>query len=368
MGRPWHIGLVLVLAAVAFGGCGGEVRVQSVGQAGAAFFRFGQEGVGELGALDKGWQVVRLGEGWCAQGLKGSHRVGRAGWYRWDISLPEDPVEAGLMLSAGFVGNNSELYLNGKRVGGLGSFQQWDSARPRLVHAFPVMPSFLRWGEVNTVLVRVRGAAGDGGLLGGPVGLFPADALMREIRRLEGHRDWMKLSVVAVCLGLACDGGTAARVDLVCDAKVVSPVGVFPRSTGIGGLLGGVGVPVPSPGAGSSRAVGVSVLCPDSGDGMPVAHRSCRANWGGHGSSFGLGLWGDGRGGHRSVVAPGPALVAHGRAVVGTPGLGSAAACGRAGSGAGSGGRSVQASGEVAFRAFAAGGGGGAGSNRAASS
>ncbi|MEZ5384188.1 MAG: histidine kinase [Prosthecobacter sp.] len=203
---PSHCRVMLLMAVVVLSGCGREARVPRAGKMGGASFRFGNEAALAMAQRSGGWREVRLDAGWRAQGLPGSRWVGRQGWYRWEITLPEEPVEGGLMLSAGFIGNNSEVWFNGVRVGGMGSFDRLDGTRPRTVHAFPVASSLLRWGKVNVVAVRVRAVVGDGGILGGPVGLFPLDELMREMRRLEGQRDWMKLLVAAVglCFALMC--------------------------------------------------------------------------------------------------------------------------------------------------------------------
>lgn len=195
--------LVLLLLVAVCISCEGEGRLKPLVGADVAFFRFGHEADWVVEPFGAAWVTVQLGKGWWAQGLQEARWVGREGWYRWEFTLPEEPVAGGLMLSAGFVGNNSEVWLNGERVGGLGSFDRLDAARPRTVHAFLVKPELLHWGGVNKVAVRVRGVVGDGGILGGPVGLFPMDELMPEIRRLEGHREWMTLSVAALCLGLA---------------------------------------------------------------------------------------------------------------------------------------------------------------------
>lgn len=49
-------------------------------------------------------------------------RVGDDAWYRLRLVVPEDSAEHSWTLSAGFVGNISELWLNGRRLGGIGSF------------------------------------------------------------------------------------------------------------------------------------------------------------------------------------------------------------------------------------------------------
>jgi hypothetical protein len=195
--------IAMLVGAWAVAGCVDSKAVEEVGLVRDVRFRFGagREWMEAVGG--RPGSPIHLELGWSAQDLPGAKWVGRSGWYRWNLELPKEPVNGGLMVSAGFVANNSERYLNGQWLGGVGSFDRLDSARPRTVHAVEVDPSLLRWGGANEVAVRVRNVAGDGGILGGPVGLFRASEFMPEIRRLEGHRDWMKLSVASICLGLA---------------------------------------------------------------------------------------------------------------------------------------------------------------------
>lgn len=150
---------------------------------------------------DSAWVPVRLDRSWHAQNLTPDGRVGHYGWYRLRFTLEPGRTNA-WMLSAGFVGNVSELWLNGVRIGGVGSFGVPEVTAQRSIHAAVVPPGLLRPGT-NLFAVRVRNVVGAGGILGGPVGLFPADLFARTWKRYELQREATRVAIAALCLGWA---------------------------------------------------------------------------------------------------------------------------------------------------------------------
>ncbi len=152
---------------------------------------------------DTAWVIASLDRGWHRQPALGMPwRVGDQAWYRIRFVMPEDTAARTWAVSAGFVGNITELWLNGRLVGGHGSFRQPELTGQRIVHAAVVPPGLLHPGT-NILAVRVLNNAGEGGLLGGPAGVFEAARLLPELRRAELGREATRVGLAALCFGWA---------------------------------------------------------------------------------------------------------------------------------------------------------------------
>jgi len=197
----WHwLGLVAMLWLAGCTPAPPKLLVENARLPVEAVFRLGDEAAWSAPELDdSAWKPVRLDQSWHEQGLTPDGRVGHFGWYR--LRVPVEPGRTNAwMLSAGFVGNISELWLNGVRIGGVGSFVLPEVTAQRTVHAAVVPPGLLRPGT-NLFAVRVHNVVGAGGILGGPVGLFPAEMFARTWKRYELQREATRVAVAALCLG-----------------------------------------------------------------------------------------------------------------------------------------------------------------------
>ncbi len=151
---------------------------------------------------DADWRPIRLDQSWHAQPVGMPWRVGDEGWYRVAVVLPADVGTRPWTASAGFVGNVSELWLNGLRLGGFGSFELPEITAQRAVHAAVVPPHLLHPGT-NVLAVRVRNVGGAGGILGGPVGIFEAGEFLPAWKHLELQREVTRVGLSALCFGWA---------------------------------------------------------------------------------------------------------------------------------------------------------------------
>ena len=168
-----------------------------------AVFRFGDDQSWSQASFDdSGWSGVRLDAGWNVQKLPGSRFVGRKGWYRLHVVFTEPQIQSNSWLvSTGFIGNASETWLNGTRIGSHGKISPIEVVPQRTVHAALMPAHLLKPGE-NVIAVRVGNFFGDGGILGGPVGVFRDEAggFRREMKHLELGREVSRMLVVALCL------------------------------------------------------------------------------------------------------------------------------------------------------------------------
>lgn len=151
---------------------------------------------------DRAWVPVAVDRSWHAQAAGMPWRVGDDAWYRLRLVTPDDFSAHAWTLSAGFVGNICELWLNGRRLGRFGSFEIHEVTGQRTVHALPVPPGWLRAGT-NLFALRVRNVGGQGGLLGGPVGLFETADFLPVVKRLELQREAPRVVLAALCFGWA---------------------------------------------------------------------------------------------------------------------------------------------------------------------
>lgn len=154
---------------------------------------------------DSQWLEVRgdqLTRGW--HHLSGGPRwVGSQGRYRLYFSTPSDSESLPWSVSAGFLGNISEAWWNGRPLGGWGGEIAGIPAIPpqRTVHAWPLSGRDFRVdGSPNVLAIRVRNVCGTGGLLGGPVGVYPTEELSKMRKTLESSREMTVMLVAAFAL------------------------------------------------------------------------------------------------------------------------------------------------------------------------
>ncbi len=151
---------------------------------------------------EAGWRSIELDRSWHAQDLGLPWRVGHEGWYRISFVMPADVTDRSWAVSAGFVGNLSGLWLNGERIGGVGSFDLPEVTGQRWVHA-AVVPARVLHPGTNLLAVRVLNVNGAGGILGGPVGVFEAGEFLRVWKHLELEREATRVGLAALCFGWA---------------------------------------------------------------------------------------------------------------------------------------------------------------------
>lgn len=111
---------------------------------------------------DDDWQVVRLPAPWEDHSDYSENNV--YGWFRRTIEIPEDLKDQDFDLLLGYIDDVDEVWLNGKRIGGTGSFPPnyqtaWESER-----RYRVPASLLRGDGSDVVAIRVYDESGGGGI------------------------------------------------------------------------------------------------------------------------------------------------------------------------------------------------------------
>lgn len=134
---------------------------------------------------DSAWELIRIPGSWQSQG---AGTVCDVGWYRIRFQAPAQIPSGELAISLGFVGNTSEVYLNGSLIGAIGSVDPVHPPGNRTLHAHVLPPRLLSPGSTNLIAVRTLNVVGNGGILSGPIGIGGAaelQALGRELPRVR---------------------------------------------------------------------------------------------------------------------------------------------------------------------------------------
>ena len=116
---------------------------------------------------DSSWKILQAGLPWQAQGI--AHHG--FGWYRQKILIPKELAGTPLRLTLTSIPSDDDAWFNGVRVGGWsGEYKYTD----RLLRVYTVPPSLIRYGQTNTIVLRIWGGnlsfLGDkSGLTAGPL-------------------------------------------------------------------------------------------------------------------------------------------------------------------------------------------------------
>ncbi|HLP09161.1 MAG TPA: beta galactosidase jelly roll domain-containing protein [Opitutaceae bacterium] len=118
---------------------------------------------------DSRWAKIEVPATWQDEGYRDYSGFA---WYRKTFSMPSGYENRSLILSLGRIDDTDEVFVNGRRVGGLGQFPpEYRSAYDeRRVYVVP--PEILHPKEDNVVAVRVFDGGGVGGIVRGRIGLY----------------------------------------------------------------------------------------------------------------------------------------------------------------------------------------------------
>lgn|GEM_PF-874892 len=119
---------------------------------------------------DGGWDLIEAPGDWGAQGFRreGGQPFHGVGWYRQQILVPGEWGGEPLLLELGMPNQRGRAYWNGEPVS-----EQVEWGAPLAIR---LPPDQVRFGELNTVAVRVENRYRDGGISRGRMRLAPANA------------------------------------------------------------------------------------------------------------------------------------------------------------------------------------------------
>lgn len=111
---------------------------------------------------DSSWQTVTLPSTWEEHSQYTQDNV--YGWYRRTLTIPAALQGRDVWINVGKIDDADETYVNGVKVGGMGHFPPayvtaWD-----LLRLYKIPHDLIRYGEANSIAVRVFDGINDGGI------------------------------------------------------------------------------------------------------------------------------------------------------------------------------------------------------------
>lgn len=123
---------------------------------------------------DSNWAEAEAGKMWEDAVYPGYDGYA---WYRktFEISKKEKKVweKEDIVFQAGGIDDVDSVYLNGKKIGGLGQFPPLFKTAYDKTRIYRIPKGLINYGEKNTISIRVFDETGAGGIVSGPVRLGP---------------------------------------------------------------------------------------------------------------------------------------------------------------------------------------------------
>lgn len=142
------------------------------------------------------WQLLKVPGAWELQGFRGYN--GHA-WYRLTFKLSPRFTNETLGIDLGNLGDVDEVFLNGQRIGGSGSFPPAYQSATLKRRLYPLPQSKLRYGEYNEIAVHVY----NDGRFGGFLGPTPKIDSYRQLAVEQTGRDVVLWTSAALLFALA---------------------------------------------------------------------------------------------------------------------------------------------------------------------
>lgn len=151
-------------------------------------FRLGEDwGWKNPGYDDRRWTVVTVPAFWETQGFRDFDGVA---WYRREVRIPASLAQSELVFLAGRIDDVDEVYINGRRIGGTGTFGVYNQREThRDLRAYTVPAGLLRPDADNVIAIRVEDRFMHGGITDGPIGFVPRDRWDRFRHRYPDPRE-----------------------------------------------------------------------------------------------------------------------------------------------------------------------------------
>ena len=126
---------------------------------------------------DSAWGMMGVPDWWEREGYDGYDGIV---WYRVHFDVPEQYVGSPMILLLGRIDDADETFLNGKKIGGMGTFPPnavtaWNQER-----RYRIPPGLVQ--RKNVLAVRVNDMGGPGGIVAGPIGLSALDDYYRDFK------------------------------------------------------------------------------------------------------------------------------------------------------------------------------------------
>lgn len=142
----------------------------------------------ERGFNDSDWQKVTLPAAWEEHSDYTDENV--YGWFRRKVDIPADLKGREFILLMGYIDDVDEVFLNGERIGGSGSFPPGYQTAYNVDRRYRVPASLVRGDGTDVLAVRVFDSAGGGGIVSAGVEserIGPFDAAESPSKHYNGN-------------------------------------------------------------------------------------------------------------------------------------------------------------------------------------
>jgi sialate O-acetylesterase len=130
---------------------------------------------------DNDWEEIEVPGFWENEGFHGYNGYA---WYRKTFTIPKEFQENNFILSAGFIDDVDQTFINGKVVGMSGGFPPWYMTAYDAYREYYIPKEILKEGK-NTIAIRVYDAELEGGIKAGAIGLSPVTSDNRFVSNLD---------------------------------------------------------------------------------------------------------------------------------------------------------------------------------------
>lgn len=132
---------------------------------------------------DSDWEQIWVPEPWEEQGFHGYNGFAT---YRKSFELSERHEGLMLYLGLGYIDDVDEVFVNGKKVGGSGSFPPGYETAYNARRQYYVPEDYLNYNGRNVIVVVVYDAQQHGGIVGGDIGIYTTKYGMKMDVPLQG--------------------------------------------------------------------------------------------------------------------------------------------------------------------------------------
>ncbi len=132
---------------------------------------------------DSKWERIVVPSLWENEGFPGYDGYA---WYRIKFTIPAKLSKEKLYLKLGRIDDVDEVYLNGEFIGSTGSFPPNYKTAWNVKRIYALNNKLIRFGQKNTIAVRVLDFGGGGGISDGHIGIFSRSDIIDLAINLKG--------------------------------------------------------------------------------------------------------------------------------------------------------------------------------------
>lgn len=122
---------------------------------------------------DSSWETVRVPSPWEDEGFNGYNGYA---FYRKKINIPSSYKGRMLYLNLGYIDDVDEVYINGHKIGSTGTFPPDYNTAYNAERIYYIPEEVIAFDAQNLIAVKVYDSNGEGGIVGGEIGLYGGKA------------------------------------------------------------------------------------------------------------------------------------------------------------------------------------------------